>query len=122
VPSNVVAVTDRSVLVEAERAAWRPATAADVPGFYRSGEMTGALATALLRIEYLFDADGSFTGAALFAGPPPGFDTLSGSWTLDAEARLALDDAEPADLEAADGMLRLLGADGTVVLYREDLR
>lgn len=122
IPSSVVAATDRSVVVEADRAEWRPATAADVPGLYRSGPMTGALATALLTIDYLFVADGTFTGSALFSGPPPTFRVLSGTWVLDDDSNIVLDGADPATLEAANGMLRLSGADGTVVLYREDIR
>lgn len=122
VPSNVVAATDRSVVVESDTAEWHPATLEDVPGYYSSGPMTGALATALLKLHYHFSPDGSFTGAALFPGPPAAFQVLSGSWTLGEDARLTLDDAEPADLEAADGMLRLTGPDGSVVLYREGLR
>jgi hypothetical protein len=123
VPSNVVATTDRAVLVEADRAVWRPASAPDVAGLWCSGPLTGAVASSLLKVVYLFRADGQFAGAALYSGPPEAFEVLSGRWTVPAPGRIEFgSEAEPATLEVATGMLRLSGSDGTLVLYREELR
>jgi hypothetical protein len=123
IPSNVVAVTDRAVVVEAEHATWRPATSADVPGLWSSSRLLGPVSTMLLEVVYLFEAEGHFTGAALFAGPPPEFKVLSGTWAFDAQGRFVLGDgADGAVLEAAEGMLRMSGEDGAVVLNRQELR
>ena len=124
VPSNVVAATDRSVVIEAERAEWQLAGPKDVPGLWSSTHLSGALAVALHKVIYHFEPDGHFTGAALLSGPPAAFQVLSGTWAFDADGRFRLgEDVEPAILErTTDGMLRLSGADGTVVLYREELR
>jgi hypothetical protein len=122
IPSNVVARTDREVALEPIAPSWRPATPDDLPGYFRSTERTGALATGLWLVEYQFRADGSFTGAALLQGDPDAFAVLSGAWEMPESGTLVLDGAEPARLEASPGLLRISGADGSVVLRREDLR
>lgn len=122
IPSNVVARTDREVTIESAATAWRTATRADVSGYFRSEERTGALATGLWLVEYQFRDDGTFTGAALLQGDPDAFAVLSGDWSMPEDGVLVLDGAEPADLEAAEGLLRLSGPDGSVVLRREALR
>lgn len=117
-PSSVVAPDERFVAIDSDLVAWHPAELADVPGLYFSTEIAGPMAGTLWRVYYLFDAGGAYTGAALFAGSPPHFEVLSGSWTFEA-GRLRLDDAEPAALEVGPGMLRLRGEGGSVVLARD---
>ncbi|MEY2982671.1 MAG: hypothetical protein ACO4CT_10375 [Planctomycetota bacterium] len=122
IPSNVVARTDREVDLEPAAVVWRPATSADLPGYFRSTDRSGALATGLWLVEYQFRADGTFTGAALLQGEPDAFAVLTGSWDMPGPGTLVLDGAEPAEIEAAHGLLRISGPDGSVVLRREDLR
>lgn len=117
--SGVVAVRDRAVRDEFELAAWRPATAADLTGHWRARRIQGAAAAALLDLSYWLDADGRFSGAALFAGPPPTYQVLSGTWTLGSDGTLQLgEDSEPAKAEVSQGRLRLSGAEGSLVLER----
>lgn len=117
--SSVVAVRDRAVRDEFELEAWRPATAADVAGHWRVRRLRGPAAAVLLDLAYWLDADGRFTGAALFAGPPPTYEVLSGTWTLGADGTLQLgQDSEPARAEVAQGWLRLSGTEGSLVLER----
>jgi hypothetical protein len=123
IPSNVVAPTDRAVRVDAAAVVWGAGGAADLPGFWRSRELSGAVASAVRRLYYWFEPDGSFTGAALLEGPPLGFQVLRGTWSVDEQGRLMLgEDAEPAQLEKGEGLLRLRGSEGLVVLEREELR
>jgi hypothetical protein len=127
--STVVAVAERSVRDELDAAAWRPARAADVTGHWRALRIDGPAAAVLIDLAYWLDADGSFTGAALFAGPPAEYQVLSGAWTLAEDGRLQLGaDAELAEAEVApDGLvesalLRLRGAEGSLVLERAEVR
>lgn len=120
IPSSVVAPDQRTVLLDSELVAWRPATPEDVPGLYSSAEISGPMAGALWQVHYLFEASGAYTGAALLAGSPPRFEVLSGRWAF-GEGCLQLDDAEPARLEAGPGRLRLRGEEGSVVLVRGEL-
>jgi hypothetical protein len=74
-------------------------------------------------ITYWLAPDGHFTGAALFAGPPPAYEVLSGTWALAADGTLQLgEEAEPAVAEMAGGFLRLSGAEGSLVLERAEVR
>lgn len=117
--SSVVAVRDRAVQDELADVAWRPATAADLTGHWRAHRIQGAAAAVLLDLAYWLDADGHFSGAALFAGPPPTYEVLSGAWTLGADGTLQLgEDSEPARAEVAQGRLRLSGPEGSLVLER----
>ena len=117
--SGVVAVRDRAVRDEFELAAWRPATAADLAGHWRARRIQGAAAAVLMDLAYWLDADGRFSGAALFAGPPPTYQVLSGTWTLGSDGTLQLgEDSEPAKADVAQDHLRLSGADGSLVLER----
>jgi hypothetical protein len=119
IPSNVVAVEDRAVVTAADVAEWRPATRAEAVGLFASSSITGPVAASLRAIYYLFEDDGSFTAAALVhEGERPEFRVLSGAWEF-RDGNLVLDGAEPARLESAKDLLRLSGADGTVVLRRE---
>ncbi len=118
IPSNLVAPDERMVALDSDLVAWRPAERADVPGLYSSREITGTLAGSIWKLHYYFDEGGAYTGAALFAGSPPHFEVLSGTWTFESGS-LRLDDAEPAILEAGAGLLRLRGEEGSVVLERD---
>lgn len=120
--STVIAVQDRAVRDELELLAWRPVNAADLAGHWRARRIQGPAAAVLLDVAYWLDADGRFSGAALFAGPPPTYQVLSGAWTLDADGALQLgEEAEPARAEVAERLLRLSGADGSLVLERAEI-
>jgi hypothetical protein len=120
--NGVLAREQRAAVVAAEAVEWHPASAADVPGVYVSSELTGALAGYLRKLVYLFEADGSYAGAALVDVSPPRFEVLAGSWAW-VDGSLVLDGGPPATLEvAASGGLRLSGAEGVVVLQRERAR
>lgn len=120
--SSVVAVQDRTVQDELTQLTWRPAVAADIPGHWRVRSLEGPAASALMDLTYWLDADGHFSGAALFVGPPPTYEVLSGTWSL-ADGRLQLgEEAEPAAVEVSAGFLRLSGAEGSLVLQRAEVR
>jgi len=120
--SSVVAIADRDVRDEIETVEWRPATPADVVGHWRVRSMVGPAAAVLMDLAYWMDADGRFSGAALFVGPPPAYEVLSGTWVLaDGELQLG-EDAEPARAEVAEGWLRLSGDEGSLVLERAEIR
>ena len=117
--STVVAVQDRAVRDEIESLAWRPALAAELVGHWRAKRIRGSAAAALLDVSYWLDDSGRFSGAALFAGPPPTYEVLSGTWSLGADGTLQLGaDAEPAQAEVAEAFLRLRGAEGALVFER----
>ncbi|MEW6071274.1 MAG: hypothetical protein AB1726_01590 [Planctomycetota bacterium] len=97
---------------------WHPGTAADVPGLYSSTAISGPAAAVLFEVHYRFDANGSFTGAALVGTPEPQFQVLTGAWRLEGELLYLSGEGEPARLEVAGEHLRLAGAEGTVVLRR----
>jgi hypothetical protein len=119
--STVVAVQDRTVR-DAELA-WRPATAPDLAGAWRARSIEGPAAAVLMDLAYWIDADGRFSGAALFVGPPPAYEVLSGTWTLAEEGALQLGaEAALALAEVADGLLRLSGDEGRLVFQRSELR
>ena len=121
--STVVPEGQRGVQEGEAVHAWRPAADADLVGLWRTRSLTGAAAASILDLSYWISADGRFSGAALFAGPPPTYQVLAGSWGFDEQGRLVLgDDAEPARAEVADGLLRLSGSDGSLVLERSELR
>ncbi len=108
---------------EFELLTWRPASAADIAGQWRVRSLAGPAAAVLMDLAYWMDVDGRFSGAALFTGPPPTYEVLSGTWTLSGEGMLQLgDDAEPARAEAAEGWLRLSGAEGSLVFARAEIR
>lgn len=121
--SNTVAVHDRTVRGEFEALAWRPATPSDLAGHWRARSLEGPAAAVFLDLAYWLDADGHFSGAALFAGPPPTYQVLSGTWTLGSEGLLQLgEDSAPAVAEVADDLLRLSGDEGRLVLERAEIR
>ena len=119
---SVVAREDRAVDLGAAELEWRLGTEADLPGTYVSTELSGPLAAALRKVVYLFEANGTYTGAGLIDDIPPHFEVTSGNWRIDGDG-LRLDDGAPATLEVAeDGSLRLSGDEGRVVLRRESRR
>jgi hypothetical protein len=118
---SVVASSGRAVVVEESAIAWRAATAEDLIGFLRSERIEGDVAASLSRIDYYFAADGFYTGAALvLGGAHPEFQTLNGTWRLDAEG-LVLDEGAPVECSANGERVRIATPDGTVVLRRGDL-
>jgi len=127
--STVIAVQDRVVQDEFADLAWHPATAAELAGSWRVRRIQGPAAAVLMDISYWLDADGRFSGAALFSGPPPTYQVLSGSWSLAADGMLQLgEDAEPARAEVAprgvpvQEVLRLSGAEGSLVFERAEVQ
>lgn len=121
--SSVVAVQDRTVKDELSLLAWGPASATDIPGHWRVRSLEGPAAAVLMDLTYWIDPDGHFSGAALFVGPPPAYEVLSGTWSFAADGTLQLgEEAEPATAEVAGGFLRLSGAEGSLVLERAEVR
>jgi len=122
-PSTTLASADRAVKTDPLDVVWRRATAADLPGLWRTRSIEGGAAAVLLDLTYWISADGDFSGAALFAGPPPAYQVLAGKWTLAEDGSLLLGaDAAPAQAEVAGGLLRLTGAEGSLVLERASIR
>ena len=116
---SVLQPDQRALELSGADVAWRPASVDDVPGTYISTELSGQLAASLRKLVYLFQAGGTYTGAALIDGDPPRFQTISGTWTM-AEGSLCLDGGPPARIEIApDGSIKLSGEEGSVVLRRE---
>lgn len=116
---SVVDPADRAPRLAVDALEWRDTARADLPGTYVSESLTGPLAAVLRKVVYCFDADGTYTGAALVDGDPPRFEVLSGTWRFE-DGTLWLDDAPPAELRTAeDGSLRIAGEGGAVVLRRE---
>jgi hypothetical protein len=121
--STTLDVSARDVRGEAEELVWRAATQAEIAGHWRLRSVDGPAAAVLMDIAYWLDPDGSFTGAALFMGPPPSYEVLAGSWSLDASGMLVLgEEAEPASVEIAGELLKLAGADGSLVLERAEIQ
>jgi len=113
---------DRDVKTREDQAQWEPAQAASIPGLYRSGTIKGESAASLLKIYYYFDEDGSYTAAALVGSVPPSFQVLSGRWSYEKGRLLLGEDASPATLEESEDMLRISTDQGSVVLYRDEIR
>jgi len=121
--STTLDVSARNVRGEAEELVWRAATREEVAGHWRLRSIDGPAAAVLMDIAYWLDPDGTFTGAALFVGPPPTYEVLAGSWSLDANGQLVLgEEAEPAAVEVAGELLKLAGADGSLVLERAEIQ
>lgn len=118
IPSNVVAPTERMVVEPMAALAFGPAAAADVVGFHESLDVEGDAAASLRKVYYLFEADGSYTGAALVDdGERRAFQTLSGRWQLTPEG-LVLDEQPAATCESAAGQLRITAPTGVLRLRR----
>lgn len=116
--------TPRAERMPPERApaiAWRPAERGDLLGYFESLAVEGEAAASLWRVYYHFADDDSYTGAAL-VGPfdAPRFQTLEGTWRLDAGG-LVLDGGEPVQALSSDPLLRLDTPGGSLVLRRVQL-
>jgi hypothetical protein len=113
---------DRSVTLDSFERDWRPAEASDVPGTYVSTELSGQLAFSVKKLVYLFQPAGTYAGAALVDGAPPHFELVQGTWEVE-EGKLSLDGGTAAGIQVAgDGALLLAGAEGRVLLRREQER
>ncbi len=117
--SSVVAPEERDAFLAPELA-FGPYSGAPLEGLYGSISIEGDASLSLLKVYYCFQPGGTFAGAALLAGDPPAFQVLSGSWTLTDAGLVLGEGAAPARLEAAPDHLRLTGAEGAVVLRREE--
>lgn len=122
IASNVLGVQDRAVQLEEAPLDWHEPARPELAGLWRTTTISGPAAAVLLDLTYWLSDDGTFSGAALFGGPPPAYETLSGTWTF-ADGTLQLGaDAEPARVEIAGDVLRLSGEDGVLTFERADLR
>lgn len=109
---------DRDVLAAPETIAWHPATRADLLGYFESEQISGEAAGSLLRVYYVFAADGTYSGAALVLdGGTSAFQVLSGKFTFDGSTLRLGDDGTPTHAFAAPGRLRL-DSDGGSATFR----
>lgn len=109
----------RAADVAEPQVAWADAQREDLLGYFESERVTGEAAASLRRVYYVFDADGSYSGAALVAdGAHRPFQVLSGHWTLRGTTLSLGDDAAPARAFAAKDRLRLDSDGGSVVFRR----
>lgn len=116
---SVLDPADRTPRTGLEERSWNTALESDIAGTYVSEQLSGQLAVVLRMVIYRFEANGTYTGAALLDDDPPHFEVISGSWSLD-EASMQLDDGPAAQAQVdRTGALRFSGPDGTVVLRRE---
>ncbi|MBL8733801.1 MAG: hypothetical protein JNN13_15630 [Planctomycetes bacterium] len=121
IASNVVAAKDRQVVVAAAELPWQPAPSAALDGLYESVDVRGDAAVSLRKVYYVFQQDGSYTGAALTEVEGCfRFQTLAGTWRCGADG-LSLDDAPPVQLDAAPDHLRITAPTGVLVLRRGSL-
>lgn len=124
IASNVVAPEHRLVVADAADVArldWGPADANALEGWFESVDLHGDAAASLRKIFYVFQRDGTYTGAALAdVDGRLAFQTLSGTWSV-APDGLVLDGAAPVRCEAAAGHVRVTDANGVVVLRRGPL-
>jgi hypothetical protein len=119
---SVVDSAGRAVAPAEAEIAWRTARAADLDGFFESVSIEGEAAAALWRVEYVFSAEGAYTGAALvIGGTTPEFQTLTGRWRLDGDV-LDLGEGQTTRVLAAGDHLRLESAGGLVILRRVPVR
>lgn len=121
IASNTLSVSDRAVNPELDSDEWHEATAEELTGLWRTVAIEGDAAAVVLDVIYWIAADETFSGAALFAGPPPSYQVLSGTWRLEGGV-LVLGDGEPARVEAGERRLRLTGEQGRLVLERAEIR
>ena len=115
--SSVVESAGRAVAPTSGDLAWRPTVPEDLRGLFESISIEGDAAASLWKIYYVFDENGSYTGAALvLATDHPEFQTLSGTWTLDGPI-LDLGDGQSTRVSTAPGHL-MLESDGGVAILR----
>lgn len=99
--------------------AWGPPKREDLLGSFASESITGEAAASLRRVYYVFDADGTYSGAALVQdGAHAVFQVLSGRWTLTGSVLTLGDDPAPIEVSAAPDRVRLSSEGGVAVLLR----
>ena len=118
---SVVESSGRAVAPRAADVAWRPATNEDLRGLFESISIEGEVAASLWKVEYVFAADGTYSGAALvLGGSNPEFQTLGGTWSLAGDV-LDLGDGQTARVRAADDRIELSSEAGVLVLARAEV-
>lgn len=122
IPSNVVAVEDRSVRVDLDSLDWQPLSDGDLIGLFESVEITGEAAAVLWKIFYLFSEDGGYTAAALvLSGDSPAFQSLHGTWQLVGNRLDLMDGSDSLEASVSGSHLRFESATGSVTFRRLDL-
>jgi hypothetical protein len=122
IASSTLSATQRSVASEHIERIWTPASPPDLDGLFESVEIDGEAAAALLRIYYCFNADHTYTGAALTTGAEHAeFATLFGSWEL-VDGELRLDADERVSASVSGELLRLESTLGTAVFKRASVQ
>ena len=122
VASGMLPQSHRSVAAERADDAWLAASSTDLEGLYESIDVSGEAAGGLLKIYYCFNADHTYTGAALTTGIEHAeFTTLSGAWEL-VDGDLRLDSTERLSASVSDGRLRLENERGTAVFEKVAIR
>jgi hypothetical protein len=97
---------------------WLPADAQALPGGWESDGIEGEAAALVWKIYYHFADDGTYTGAALvLADRNPEFQTLAGTWSVEAGA-LTLNSDPPVPAWIAGERMKLEGSTGTVTFRR----
>lgn len=123
--SNVVESGDREVSETALKVTWRPASAADLPGFYASTAVEGEAAGALLKAYYYLGEEGSYSGAVLVVSPEgPRFMVLEedGDYRFSEEGLDLQDGAGAISVDAGPDQLRFRTEASTIVFERVELR
>jgi hypothetical protein len=116
--SHPIDTTRRATEPAPPSIAWRPASRADLVGWFESDRITGEAAASIHRVWYAFAADGTYSGSALIRdGAHETFQTLSGTWRLDGSTLSLGADSPPAKAFAAEGRLRM-DSDGGSVTFR----
>lgn len=117
--STTIAAKDRAAPAVADAPlAWHPARRDDVLGLLASERVTGEAAATLRRVWYVFEADGSYSGAALVLdGGHSVFQTLAGRWSLE-DGVLRLDATSARAAAEPGGRVRFDSDGGSVVLAR----
>ncbi len=122
IPSNVVAVEDRSVRVDLDRLDWQPLAKGDLPGLYESVEVTGEAAAVLWKIFYLFSEGGQYSAAALvLKGESPAFQSLQGTWQMVGKRLDLMDGSDSLEASVSGDHLRFESPTGSVTFRRLDL-
>jgi membrane-associated phospholipid phosphatase len=100
------------LLAVSSATAWAPAGADEIPGLYFSAQRTDSKAY------YLFERDGTYTGAILTDASPSRLEHLSGTWDFGADG-LRLGDEPPLPVESSGKLLRWSSGEAVTILSRE---
>lgn len=120
--SNRLDTSHRTADAAAPAVAWTDARREDLVGYFESERVSGDAAASLRRVYYVFDPDGSYTGAALVSdGAHSTFQVLTGHWALRGTTLSLGEDAAPARAYAAPDRLRLDSDGGSVTFHRGTL-